>query len=70
MTSCMQKRSRVTIDSDDEDFEWTPKLKRQQDDQLQTLMNEVGSIKDALTDLFALNKSSKIPLGLKKVLGH
>ena len=47
-----------------------PKLKRQRDDQLQTLVNEVSSIKDSLTDLFALNESSKIPLGLKKVFGE
>ena len=70
VTSCMQKRSRATTGVGNQDFEWTPRLKRQQDDQLHTLMSEVGSIMDSLTDLFTLNKSSKIPLRLKKVLGE
>ena len=58
MTSCKQKRSKTNRESDNEDFEWTPKFKRQ-DDQLQAFMNKVRGIKHALMDLLTLNQSSK-----------
>ena len=63
------KRYRQASDSED-DFEpcSKPCSKQIKEDKLETLINEVGSIKENVLDMFSLNKNSNIPLGLKRVI--
>ena len=59
-------QSPIFIDVDD-DFE--PQSKRERkEDKLETLISEVGSIKETLTDMFSLTENSCIPVGLKCIL--
>ncbi len=55
------------LDSDEEDFE--PRSKKgRKEDKLETILDEVGSLKATLGEMMTLNEDSKVPLGLKRVL--
>ncbi len=55
------------MDSDEEDFE--PKGKKgRKEDRLDTILSEVGGIKDMLGQMMTLTSDSNIPMGLKRIL--
>ena len=64
-TSLLSKRSRQVGDSDD-DFEIC--TKKPKDDKLETILHNVESIKESLSDIFSLSENSCVPLGLKRVI--
>ena len=70
VTGSICKKRPIVLDSDDDDFEQSSSSKKRSrtERKLEMLLDDVGTVKEALTDIMSLTRDSRMPLGLKQIL--